>query len=351
VGRRCAAAIAIVALLFGTGARLSDASPDPQYTQLILHMNAASSVTLDLVTDATATCSLINSGTAAAALDLGAATSSTQSSCVGSSGYTAGNTYKLQTAFNVYATCTNGSSSACGTKYTLTAALQSTAQTSVTWHYGGNTMSTTPTTIGNLTYGVDHAKNIVVDVKTNGGSPATSNIQQTLVFTATDTTTPALTASATLNVEFINAPGISIFFSKDGSGAAMTGGAFSASMDLGNVFAYGTLTTPGVTLAGISPSTYTIQTYFDVNVEMSGFISSNYTLSAALASTAPTGLTYVVDGVTLSMSPSSITSAGSYGSAAPHALQLVISRSGSGSGGPSINTPLSDTLDFTATSN
>lgn len=316
-------------------------------------MNAASSLVLDLVTDPTATCSLINSGTTAAALDLGAATSSTQSSCVGSSGYTAGNTYKLKTAFSVYATCTNGSSSSspCGTKYTLTAALQSAAQTSVTWHYGGNTMSTTPTTIGNLTYNVNHAKNLLVDVKTNGGSPATSTIQQTLVFTATDTTTPTLTASATLNVEFINAPGVSIFFTKDGSGAAMTGGAFSASMDLGNVSAYGTLTTPGVTLAGITPSNYTIQTYFDVNVEMSGFTSSNYTLSAALASTAPTGLTYVVDGVTLSTAPSTITSAGSYGSAAPHTLQLVISRSGSGSGGPSINTPLSDTLDFTATSN
>jgi len=135
------------------------------------------------------------------------------------------------------------------------------------------------------------------------------------------------------------------------SGVTMAGGAFDASIDFGTVQAYGGTLSTGVTRSNVTTSSYTVSTPIDITVGIGGLVSSNYTLQADIASAAPTGLTYRVDSVTLTTSMQTITSTGAYNSAVLHTIGIVISSSAPGSGGPTVGSLLSDTLNFTATSN
>jgi hypothetical protein len=210
-------------------------------------------------------------------------------------------------------------------------------------------MSSTAFT-GNLSYGTPNAETFDIKVKTNGsGSPAT--LQQAIVFTATANGVTGATATATLNAQLINSPGVSIFFVSDPNGVPLTGGAFAAGLNFGTVQAYGGTLAPGVTETQVTSTNYTLATYVDIDVEKSSVTSNNYTMQASLASAAPTGLKYAVNGVTLTTSAQTVTNTGTYATDEPYALDLIVSTAGSAAGGPAVGSALSDTLDFTATAN
>jgi len=159
------------------------------------------------------------------------------------------------------------------------------------------------------------------------------------------------TASGTINATLINKSGITLVFDSDPGGVSLGGnGSATASMNFGTISAFGTLSA-GVTRPVVGVNSYVVQTLFDVQVIEAGSTSPNYTLSAQLAAAAPTGLTYGVDAVTLTTTAQSIQANGAYNTDVQHTLKLTVSTAAPGSGGPTTGTPLTTTINFTATSN
>ena len=161
----------------------------------------------------------------------------------------------------------------------------------------------------------------------------------------------AQTANGTINATLINKSGISIVFDTDPGGVGLgSSGSSAASANLGTVSAFGTLSA-GVTRPTVTAGSYVVQTLFDVQVISGGLASPNYTLTAQLAAAAPTGLTYAVDAVTLTTGSQTVQANGAYNTDVQHALKMTVSTAAPGSGGPAVGTPLSTTINFTATSN
>jgi hypothetical protein len=339
MGRHCAVTLLLALLLGGVG-RASGVTASPGSTELILQVDATTTIAIVLLTSSGA-CTLVNSNSNAAAIDLGQASLSAATSCAS---YSSGRTYQLSTSLNAEATCTG----TC-TNWNLSARLNSAAQTGTTWFVGTSNLTTSDQTIGsNLAYGA--VQNGPIQLTVNTSTAPTGALQQAITITASANGASA-TASATLNIEEINQPGISIFLAEDTSGAPVSGGAFNASLNFGTVAAAGSLPT-GVTRPAVTASSFTVATIVDINVQKSGgFSSSNYTMRAALGAATPTGLTYQADGVTLTTSAQTLTSTGTYNTNQPYTLDIVISTKAPGSGGPTVGALLSDTIDFTATAN
>jgi hypothetical protein len=339
MGRQCAVTLLLALLLGGVGRASPVVAPSPA-TELILHVDATTTIALVLLTSSGA-CPLVNSNSNAAAIDLGQASLSAATSCAS---YSNGRTYQLSTSLNAEATC----SGTC-TNWNLSARLNSAAQAGTTWFVGTSNLTTGDQTIGNnLAYGA--VQNGPIQLTVNTSNAPTGALQQAITITATANGASA-TASATLNLEEINEPGISIFLAADASGAPVSGGAFNASLNFGTVAANGSLPT-GVTRPAVTASSFTVATIVDIDVEKSGgFSSSNYTMRAALAAAAPTGLTYLANGVTLATSAQTITSTGTYNANQAYTLDIVIKTASPASGGPTVGALLSDTIDFTATAN
>jgi len=159
------------------------------------------------------------------------------------------------------------------------------------------------------------------------------------------------TATGTINAVLINKSGISLIFDTDAGGVALGNtGSSIASLNFGNISAFGPLS-PGVSRPVVGAASYTVSTLFDVRVDQGGLTSTSYTLSAQLAAAAPTGFTYTVDAVTLTTAAQTIQTNGAYASDVQHTLNLVVSTAAPGSGGPAVGTPLTTTINFTATSN
>jgi hypothetical protein len=157
-------------------------------------------------------------------------------------------------------------------------------------------------------------------------------------------------SSGTLNVVLQNGTGLQMVLNSDSSGVTLgNAGTSSATLGFGTVGAYGTPAT-NVTRTN-QTSTFTVSTFFDVEVAESGLSSTSYTLAASLSSTAPTGLTVQVDSVTLSTTSATISTSGSYSTNVRHTLSVVVSTAASGSGGPTTGTQLSSTINLVATSN
>lgn len=158
------------------------------------------------------------------------------------------------------------------------------------------------------------------------------------------------TSTGTLNVELQNGSGLQLVFQTDASGVTLGNpGTAASTLAFGTVSEYGSLGTNVTRTTGTS--NFTVSTPFDINVEVSGISSANYTLSAALAATAPTGITLKVDSVSLTTSSQTISTTSSYGSNVSHTLSAVISTAASGAGGPTTGTQLTSTINFTATAN
>ena len=158
------------------------------------------------------------------------------------------------------------------------------------------------------------------------------------------------TASGSLAVQLQNGSGLQMVLYSDPSGVTLgNSGTAAASLNFGNVSAYGSLGA-NVTRTNKSGS-FTVSTPFDINVQVSGLASTSYTLSASLASTAPTGITLQVDAVSLTTTSQSIQTNGTYGTNVSHSLSAVVLTTAYGSGGPQTGTQLTSTINFVATAN
>jgi hypothetical protein len=159
------------------------------------------------------------------------------------------------------------------------------------------------------------------------------------------------TATGVINGTLINKNGISLVFDTDGAGVTLgSTGTSAASANFGTISAFGALAA-GVTRPSVTAGSYTVQTIFDINVIEGGLNSTGYTLTANLAAAAPTGFSYKVDAVTLTTAAQTITATGTYNADVAHNLGLVVSTAAPGSGGPAVGSPISATINFTATAN
>lgn len=159
------------------------------------------------------------------------------------------------------------------------------------------------------------------------------------------------TATGTINATLVNKEGIALIFDTDPGGVTLGNtGSSAASLNFGTISAFGPLSA-GVTRPTVLAGSYTVRTLFDVQVVSGGLISPNYTLSAQLAAAAPTGFTYAVDAVTLTTANQNIQANGTYNTDVQHSLNLTVSTAAPGAGGPAVGSPLTTTINFTATSN
>jgi hypothetical protein len=159
------------------------------------------------------------------------------------------------------------------------------------------------------------------------------------------------TATGFINATLVNKNGIALIFDSDPAGLTLgASGTSAVSADFGSISAFGPLS-PGVTRPSVTAGTFTVRTIFDVNVFQGGLNSTGYTLAANLAAAAPTGMNYKIDAVTLTTVSQTLVTNGTYNIDVAHNLDLVVSTAAAGAGGPAVGTPITTTINFTATAN
>jgi hypothetical protein len=159
------------------------------------------------------------------------------------------------------------------------------------------------------------------------------------------------TATGFINATLVNKNGIALIFDSDPGGLALgTAGTSAVSANFGLISAFGPLS-GGVTRPAVGPASFTVRTLFDVNVFQGGLNSTGYTLAASLATAAPVGMSYKVDAVTLTTTSQTIQANGTYNIDVAHNLDLIVSTAAPGAGGPAVGSPLTTTINFTATAN
>jgi len=159
------------------------------------------------------------------------------------------------------------------------------------------------------------------------------------------------TATGTVDALLIHNSGISLVFDTNTSGVALgTSGAAATTLNFGAISAFGALVA-GVTRSAVLSNFFTVGTLFNIQVQEGGATSTSYRLTAQLSAASPAGFSCAVDGVTLGTASSQIQSSAAYNTDVQHALNLTISTAAPGAGGPALNTPLTTTLNFTATAN
>jgi hypothetical protein len=161
----------------------------------------------------------------------------------------------------------------------------------------------------------------------------------------------AQTATGVINGKLVNKDGIAIVFNTDPAGVTLgASGTAAASLNFGAISAFGPLSA-GVSRTSLLVNTFTVRTIFDVQVIQGGLTSTTYNLSANLAAAAPTGFSYRVDAVSLTTVAQTVQTNAAYNSNVPHNIDLTVSRAAPGAGGPAVGTPITATINFTATAN
>jgi len=151
------------------------------------------------------------------------------------------------------------------------------------------------------------------------------------------------TASGTLTVTATVESSIGLTFENDAAGVAMTGaGTNAATMALGAISAYNTVSTPGVTRT-VAATTFTVSSPFAVKVVKANTSSANYTLAAALASADSTN-TWRINAVALTTSNQNLGASYAYNSPVAHTMYLTVPFSAS-------TGAISKVMNFTATAN
>jgi hypothetical protein len=159
------------------------------------------------------------------------------------------------------------------------------------------------------------------------------------------------TATGTINATLNHKNGISLVFNTDPAGVSLgNNGSAAAILNFGTISAFGPLSA-GVSRPTVTAANFTVRTPFDVFVLQGGLTSTTYTLTANLAAAAPTGFTYAVDSVTLTTAAQTIQANGAYDTNIQHNLNLTVSTAAPAAGGPAVGTPLTSTINFTATAN
>jgi hypothetical protein len=161
----------------------------------------------------------------------------------------------------------------------------------------------------------------------------------------------APTATGVINATLNHRNGIALVFDTDPNGVSLgAAGSSAATLNFGTISAFGPLS-PGVVRTSVTAANFTVRSIFDVQVLQGSVNSNSYRLSASLSTLAPTGLTYKVDSVTLTTANQTIQASAAYDTDIAHNLDLVVSSASPGAGGPAVGTPLTTTINFTATAN
>jgi hypothetical protein len=153
----------------------------------------------------------------------------------------------------------------------------------------------------------------------------------------------AQSASGTLAVSATVQSSISMVFNTDSSGVTLGGaGTNAATLDFGNISAYGTLASN--VSRSVGASSFTVSTPFDVRVDKANTSSANYTLKAQLNTTDAVN-TWALNSIAVSAaSQSTLNATGSYGSGSAYTLALTVPFSSSASS-------ISNTINFVASAN
>jgi predicted secreted protein len=163
-----------------------------------------------------------------------------------------------------------------------------------------------------------------------------------LVVSTVAGTASAATSSATLTVTGTIESSISITVESAGGTTSGTGTA-AATSDLGNISKYGSAPT-GFTLAR-GASDWTISSTVGVAVVKANLTSTDYTLTAQLGSAPASGVTWKLNGSTLSDSAATtLTSTGTYASTGSYSWDIVVADSAAAAA-------IDNAINFTATSN
>src|SRR6266498_4115101 len=152
----------------------------------------------------------------------------------------------------------------------------------------------------------------------------------------------AATSSGTLTVTGTVESSISLTIESAGGTTSGTGTA-AATSSLGNISKFGSAPT-GFNLAR-GASDWTISSTVGVQVVKANLTSTDYTLTAQLGSAPASGVTWKLNGSTLSDSAATtLTSTGTYGSTGSYSWDIVVADSASAAA-------IDNSISFTATSN
>ena len=152
----------------------------------------------------------------------------------------------------------------------------------------------------------------------------------------------AATSSGTLTVTGTVESSISLTVESAGGTTSGTGTA-AATSALGNISKYGSAPT-GFTLAR-GASNWTLSSTVGVQVDKANLTSTDYTLTAQLGSAPASGVSWKLNGSTLSDSAATtLTSTGTYGSAGSYSWDVVVADSAAAAA-------IDNSINFTATSN
>jgi len=152
----------------------------------------------------------------------------------------------------------------------------------------------------------------------------------------------AATSSGTLTVTGTVESSINLTVESAGGTTSGTGTA-AASSDLGNISKFGSAPT-GFTLAR-GASNWTISSTIGVQVVKANLTSTDYTLTAQLGSAPASGITWKLNGSTLSDSAATtLTSTGTYASTGSYSWDIVVADSAAAAA-------IDNAINFTAASN
>lgn len=156
------------------------------------------------------------------------------------------------------------------------------------------------------------------------------------------TAVAAATSSGTLTVTGTVESSINLTIESAGGTTSGTGTA-AATSDLGSISKYGSAPT-GFTLAR-GATDWTISSTVGVKVDKANLTSTDYTLTAQLGSAPASGVTWKLNGSTLSDSAATtLTSTGTYGSTGSYSWDVVVADSAAAAA-------IDNAMNFTATSN
>ncbi len=154
----------------------------------------------------------------------------------------------------------------------------------------------------------------------------------------------AQTASGTLQVQATIQSSISMLFNSNAGGVTLgNAGTNAATLNFGNISAYGALSA-GVTRS-LGANNFTVSTPFNLVVQQANGASANYTLAAQLANPDATN-TWALSGTAVTNAPAPpLTATGAYGNPGTvYTLQLTVPMASAAG-------LISNTIDFTATAN
>lgn len=313
------------------------AAQQSAYTPLVVRINAASSMGLVMNQDAGA-CSIAGTGTSSGFMNLGYGTDAAASTC---GTWTSG--FHIITSFSINATCTG----TCGGNYDVTASLSAAPPLpGEQWDISGKGLTTNPTSVAShLAYGTNSSLPFELILATcEQGGVSRGLLQTQINITATANVKGGPSATVQLSAQFLCSPGIALVFVQDPSGAAISSSGNQASLNFGSISRSGSLPA-GETRLNVTANGYTVRTPVDIDVENDGVTGTSYTMRAALAAASPTGVNWAVNGVTLTAVLQTVATAGSYNTNQAYNIDVIVTNSAA------VGTPLSDTLDFTATAN